>query len=55
MDQDVFYRHVMFRNAGHNSTKFFFSLELLITPSKQINKQKTPKTTTTTTLNDLER
>jgi hypothetical protein len=27
----------MFRNAGHNSTKFFSSLELLITPPK--NKQ----------------
>jgi len=40
MNQDICYRYVTFRYAGYNSTKFFSSLELLITPNKQTKKHK---------------
>jgi len=43
MDQDVRYRYVMFKNAGYNSTKFFSSLELLITTNRPTNKQASTK------------
>jgi hypothetical protein len=51
MDQDVCYRNVTFRHAGYNSTKFFSSLELLITPNKQTNKA----TKSSSSLNVLEK
>jgi hypothetical protein len=51
MDQDVCYRNVTFRHAGYKSTKFFSSLELLITPNKQTNKA----TKTSSSLNVLEK